>query len=53
MCLSQADFMTQWIEQSGMESGPERFRAACKAWMESSERAAYFAAKQGQQTATV
>lgn len=42
-------FISEWIQASDMPPSQERFKKACKAWMESSARADYMAARAGVQ----
>ena len=42
-------FISEWIELSDMPKSQERFKAACKAWMESTIRADFLSARAGVQ----
>ena len=49
MAKIREKFITEWIEASGLPKSQERFRAACKAWMESDTRAEIMSTRLGVQ----
>ena len=49
MARAREKFISEWIEASGMPKSQERFKAACKAWMESTTRADFMSTRAGVQ----
>ena len=49
LARAREKFITEWIEASDMPKSQERFKAACKAWMESTTRADFMSARAGVQ----
>ncbi|CAK9005671.1 unnamed protein product [Durusdinium trenchii] len=49
MAKVREKFITEWIEASGLPKSQDRFRLACKAWMESTTRAEIMSTRMGVQ----